>query len=129
MRQPRRRTAVNDYPPDWPAIATAIKDAAGWQCVRCSHPHDVETCYVLTVHHLDLDKANCRWWNLAALCQRCHLSVQARVVMERPWMFEHSEWFKPYVAGYYAMTVLGVDLDRGAVMARLEELLYLGRVA
>lgn len=83
---------------------------------------------MLTVHHLDLDKANCRWWNLAALCQRCHLSVQARVVMERPWMFEHSEWFKPYVAGYYAMTVLGVDLGRAAVIARLEELLELGRV-
>src|SRR5262245_6663119 len=36
---------------------------------------------ILTVHHLTGDKADCRWWNLAALCQRCHLSVQGRVNM------------------------------------------------
>ncbi|GAH88897.1 unnamed protein product, partial [marine sediment metagenome] len=28
---------------------------------------------MLTVHHLDGNKANCEDWNLAALCQRCHL--------------------------------------------------------
>lgn len=61
---------------------------------------------ILTVHHLDGDKANCRWWNLAALCQRCHLEIQAKVVMERVYPFPHSEWFKPYVAGYYAFVYL-----------------------
>jgi hypothetical protein len=61
---------------------------------------------ILTVHHLDGDKANCRWWNLAALCQRCHLEVQAKVVMERIYPHEHSEWFKPYAAGYYAFVYL-----------------------
>lgn len=80
---------------------------------------------ILTVHHLDEDKANCRWWNLVALCQRCHLSMQKRVVMDRPYHYEHSEWFQPYAAGFYAFKYLGEDLSREEVMARLPELLKL----
>lgn len=80
---------------------------------------------ILTVHHLDGDKANCRWWNLAALCQRCHLTVQGRVQMARVYPWSHSYWFRPYVAGYYAWVYLGEDLTRPQVEARLEELLAL----
>ena len=120
---------VCGYPSDWPDIARRTKDEAGWVCVRCGHEHDIANGYVLTVHHVDLDKTNCRWWNLAALCQRCHLSVQARVKLNRPWMFEHSEWFKPYVAGWYAYSYLGEDLMREDVEARLDELLALERIA
>ncbi len=50
---------------------------------------------ILTVHHLDGNKANCRWWNLAALCQRCHLTIQGRVDMRRIYPWPHSEWFRP----------------------------------
>ena len=120
---------MNDYPANWPAIAKATKDAAGWRCVRCDHRHDVPSGHVLTVHHLDGDKANCRWWNLAALCQRCHLHIQGTVVMEQPFIYEHSAWFKPYVAGFYAWKYLGEDLTREAVEARMGELLALERVA
>jgi hypothetical protein len=70
---------------------------------------------VLTVHHLRLGsdaKRDLRWWNLAALCQRCHLSIQGKVQMERVWPHEHSEWFKPYAAGWYAWSYLGEDLTR-----------------
>lgn len=28
------------YPADWKAIAKAVKDAAGWRCVRCGHQHE-----------------------------------------------------------------------------------------
>lgn len=85
---------------------------------------------ILTVHHLDGDKANVRWWNLAALCQRCHLEIQSRVVMERVYPHEHSEWFKPYVSGYYAAVYLNeADLSREEVMGRLDELLALERQA
>ena len=80
---------------------------------------------VLTVHHFDGVKANCRWWNLGALCQRCHLSVQTRVIMEREWHHEHTAWFRPYVAGYYAYSLLGQDLSREQTEERLEELLTL----
>lgn len=121
------RKSISDYPDNWPEIAKAVKDAAGWHCVRCGHEHDPAAGYCLTVHHLDLDPANCRWWNIPALCQRCHLQIQARVVMERQWLFEHTDWFKPYVAGYYAYTVLGEDLDRNETAARLDELLSIGQ--
>jgi hypothetical protein len=80
---------------------------------------------VLTVHHLDNDKANCRWWNLAALCQRCHLEIQGRVRMDRRWLHEHSLWFRPYVAGYYALVYGGEELSRAQVDERLDELLAL----
>jgi 5-methylcytosine-specific restriction endonuclease McrA len=67
----------NAYPGGWATIATHTKDAAHWNCENCGHPHDPETGHTLTVHHLDGDKANCAGWNLVALCQRCHLSIQA----------------------------------------------------
>lgn len=121
------RRSVADYPDNWPEIARATKNAAGWRCVRCDHEHDPKAGYCLTVHHLDLDPSNNRWWNLAALCQRCHLSIQAKVIMERPYMFEHTDWFKPYVAGYYAYIVAGEDLSRTVVEAHMEELLALGQ--
>jgi 5-methylcytosine-specific restriction endonuclease McrA len=119
---PRRSKA--DYPPDWPEIALRVKTEAGWQCVRCGHAHEVETGYVLTVHHLDLDPSNSRWWNLLPLCQRCHLRIQSKVILERPWLYEHSEWFAPYVAGYYAHRA-GLPEDRAWVMEHLNELLFM----
>ncbi len=122
------RKSKGEYPPNWKEIANQVKEEAGWKCVRCNHPHDPEAGYCLTVHHLDIDPSNCRWWNIPALCQRCHLTIQAKVVMERQWMFEHSEWFKPYVAGWYAFKYLGQDLSRDEVMGRIDELLSLERV-
>lgn len=117
------RRARGEYPPDWHEIAARVKDEAGRKCVRCGHGHHVASGHVLTVHHLDGDKSNCRWWNLAALCQRCHLTIQGRVDMEREWMFEHSPWFKPYVAGFYAHRA-GLPDDRDSVAKRMDE--YLG---
>lgn len=83
---------------------------------------------ILTVHHLRLGhdaKRDLRWWNLVALCQRCHLQVQGKVLLERIWPWEHSGWFKPYAAGWYAHSYLGEDLTREQVEARMDELLAL----
>jgi hypothetical protein len=80
---------------------------------------------ILTVHHLDGVKHNCRWWNLAALCQRCHLQIQGKVQMERVYPWPHSEWFRPYVAGYYAWVYLGEEINRAEAEARMDELLAL----
>ena len=82
---------------------------------------------ILTTHHLNGVKHDCRWWNLAALCQRCHLAIQGRVVMDRVYVLEHSEWFKPYAAGWYASSYLGEELSREETMERLDELLALER--
>ena len=118
------RKSTGDYPENWDEIAKVVKDEASWKCVRCEHIHAPEDGYTLTVHHLDLNPANCAWWNIPALCQRCHLSIQNKDVMERHWMFEHSEWFKPYVAGYYAHSV-GLIETKEYVLANLKDLLIL----
>lgn len=84
----------NSYPTDWPEIAQQIKDDAGWQCEHCGHDHDPEAGYCLTVHHLDGDKSNCTRQNLVALCQRCHLHIQAvyqpgqQSFIKYPWAVE-----------------------------------------
>lgn len=143
-----RLTIRGEYARDWPDIADRAKAQAGHRCVRCGHPDGdrmfggarvLKQCTVecthlrdgklrmLTVHHLDGDKGNNRWWNLLALCQACHLSVQARVIPERPWLFAHTPWFRPYVAGFYAWYHGGLNLTRAEVEARMDELLALGQ--
>lgn len=128
----------NTYPDNWNEIAQACKGAAQWRCVRCGHRHDpkgVLSCddhcdttrhlggpyrpRCLTVHHIDGRKDNCRWRNLAALCQICHLHIQGKVKVERIYLFEHSDWFKPYVAGYYAH-LRELPGDRETVFQTLE---------
>jgi len=70
---------MGEYPANWDEIATRVKTAAGWRCEHCNHLHEFPG-WVLTVHHLDMDPANCAPENLVALCQRCHLHWQARFV-------------------------------------------------
>lgn len=84
---------------------------------------------ILTVHHFDGNKANCEWWNLLCLCQRCHLQIQTRVNPHQPYMFEHSAWLRPYVAGFYAFKYRNLQLTRHEVEDRLESLLALERIA
>lgn len=92
----------------------------------CHHPKDGKLRQ-LTVHHLDGDKANCRWWNLLALCQKCHLRIQGAVIPERPFLWEHSDWFKPYAAGFYAYWYGNRTLKRETVLRRLDAFLALGQ--
>lgn len=115
-----------EYPSNWKEVAKQVKDDAGWQCVRCGYPHDPKAGYCLTVHHLDCDKSNCKWWNTVALCQRCHLQIQGRVIMQRAWLLPHSEWFKPYVAGYYAYINNLPDYYE-YVMANMDSLIAIGQ--
>ena len=84
---------------------------------------------ILTVHHLNGRKFDCRWWNLAALCQRCHLTIQGKVQMERVYPFEHSDWFKPYAAGWYAYAYQGREITRDEAEADLDSYLALERIA
>lgn len=84
---------------------------------------------ILTVHHMDGDKANCEWFNLLPLCQRCHLQIQGKVNPEIPYFLEHSAWAKPYVAGFYAKKYESKILTRAEVMVRLDELLAYERLA
>lgn len=136
------------YPDDWPEISRRVRDEAGNRCVRCGHPEGDKvvagiksyarcdsSCThprdwklrALTVHHLDGDKANVRWWNLLALCQACHLHVQSIVVVERPWLFDHSPWFVPYVCGFYAHYYGELEITRAEALADPERWLQMGQ--
>lgn len=85
-------TPDNDYPPDWPQIAARIKRSARWRCEHCGERHNREAGRMLTVHHLDGNKANCHWTNLVALCQVCHLHIQARWRPGQQWLFQPPLW-------------------------------------
>ncbi len=78
---------------------------------------------ILTVHHLDGNKANDEWANTLALCQRCHLEIQGKVDPRVPWFLEHSTWFKPYAAAWYAKKYEGKIITREEAEERMEELL------
>jgi len=99
--------SVGQYPKDWPELANRIKDEAGWKCERCKHGHAPLAGYSLTVHHLDHDKSNEARWNLAALCQRCHLQLESMslyqiyMLTQQANMFGFNatwlEWRIPYI--------------------------------
>jgi len=82
------------YPQDWPQIAYAIKERAGWRCIVCHHAHDRQAGYTLTVHHRDGNPMNNAPSNTLALCQRCHMiaaGIQARYGprhAEQPTLFD-----------------------------------------
>jgi 5-methylcytosine-specific restriction endonuclease McrA len=72
-----------DYHPDWKNISRKIiYDRAGNRCELC--PAENKKAHwktgsqvVLTVHHIDGDIINNHPKNLIALCQRCHLRLDA----------------------------------------------------
>ncbi|MGI0092072.1 MAG: HNH endonuclease [Nitrososphaerales archaeon] len=110
----RKGAESGEYPKDWDLIAYKIKALKGWCCERCgrSHEKDGAQGFVLTVHHLTGEKFLCEEWNLAALCQRCHLHVQNKVDFYRvPQIFDwlsleysplktHSAWMARHIKGY-----------------------------
>lgn len=78
------------YPSNWTEIAQAVKIDADWRCVgspaypdcRAEHGHEhpvTGSRVVITVGHRDHDPANCARENLAAWCQRCHLTYDAEL--------------------------------------------------
>lgn len=120
-----RKHPQSRYPRNWAAIAGRAKTRAGWRCVRCGHPqkpdgtqlpcdahctHDpvppgtpVNAIHrVLTVHHMDGNRANNTWWNLAVLCQRCHLTIQSTLDLDQAVLIPdlHGDWLTPYLQGY-----------------------------
>lgn len=115
------RRFTNDYNPDGKEKRRAARESVGYKCIRCASPSVLGR--ILTTHHFDGNKANDAWWNLLPLCQVCHLQVQSRVDPETPWFLPHSEWIKPYVAGFYAHKYEGRMITLEEAMARMDVLL------
>ena len=111
----------NDYNDDGKAKRKAARESVGNKCIRCGSPSVPGK--ILTTHHFDGDKANDEWWNLLPLCQVCHLSIQGRVDPNIPYFLEHSDWLKPYIAGFYAWKYEGRTITRHEAIERMDELL------
>lgn len=104
-----KRTKQGDYPSYWPLMSKQVKAIEGWCCERCGvrNNEDSPDGTMLTVHHLDGNKMNCEWWNLAALCQRCHLRIQSRVDFYRETLDGvHSLWLARHIKGYNVEALL-----------------------
>lgn len=104
------------YPPNWDAIAYQVKKNNHWHCERCHHKNDSSTNHVLTVHHLDGNRENNEPWNLAALCQCCHLHIQQfnlktlLLIYDSPGIFGNNEpWLKSHIAGIREAVLFGVS--------------------
>lgn len=69
-----------NYHPKWKLISKLIRfKRANNKCEWCGaenkQPHPITgSKVVLTVAHIDRNRNNNRFHNLAALCQRCHLN-------------------------------------------------------
>ncbi len=116
------RRFTNDYNADGKEKRHQARASAGNKCLRCGSPSVPGR--ILTTHHFDGDKSNDRWWNLLPLCQVCHLKFQAKVDPEHPYFLEHTEWLKPFVAGFYAAKYERLpDITREEAERRMDELL------
>jgi hypothetical protein len=88
---PIREENKKRYPPEWPEISARIRfERAGNRCegspgfypdcrAENGKPHPVTgSKVVLTVAHLNHTPEDCRDENLMAMCQRCHLTYDAK---------------------------------------------------
>lgn len=74
------------YPKNWKEISLRIRnERAKGRCEFCKiayngEPHPVTgSKVILTVAHLNHTPEDCRDENLAAMCQRCHLTYDAEI--------------------------------------------------
>lgn len=54
-------------------------------------------------------------------------TIQGKVIPERPFLWEHSEWFKPYAAGFYAFWFARMDITREEVEGAVDAYLAVGQ--
>lgn len=80
---PIRKERLAEYPADWKAISARVRARNGGWCEFCQIAKNGElhpvtgSKVVLTCAHLDHDHTHGRDEDLAALCQRCHLTYDA----------------------------------------------------
>lgn len=70
------------YPKNWQEIRAKVLKRAGNSCELCPainyKPHwKTKSKVILTIHHVNFDTNDNRMCNLLALCQRCHIKLDA----------------------------------------------------
>jgi 5-methylcytosine-specific restriction endonuclease McrA len=80
---PIRPEMKDRYPKNWKEISERIKERDGNKCVFCGaenyKPNPITgSMVILTVAHMDHIPENIGDDNLKALCQRCHLTYDAK---------------------------------------------------
>ena len=79
---PIKKENKSRYPSNWKQIRMEILDRAGNKCEFCGiENHTINergSKVVLTIAHLDNIPEHCEPSNLRALCQKCHLSYDAK---------------------------------------------------
>ena len=83
IKMPISKEKKKLYPADWKQISARIREKAKNKCEFCGaenyKPHPITgSKVVLTVAHLDHTPQNCSDENLRALCQKCHLTYDAK---------------------------------------------------
>ncbi len=68
------------YPKNWKDISLKIRKRYHHRCQRCFT--ESKPKWVLTVHHLNMNPADCCLSNLVLLCQKCHLHIQSKGRMD-----------------------------------------------
>lgn len=68
------------YPANWKEISLRIRKRYHYKCQRCFTKSKPK--FILTVHHLDINPVNCNLSNLVLLCQKCHLHIQSKGIMD-----------------------------------------------
>ena len=70
------------YPKDWKQIRQRVLERAGNKCEFCGIENyairENGSKVVLTIAHLDNVPEHCEMSNLRALCQKCHLTYDAK---------------------------------------------------
>ena len=93
--------STKTYPDNWKQLSEDRKAEVGHKCERCNvrDSHDPKDGNCLTVHHLVPDTTINETWNLAALCQRCHLHMK-NVNLYQGYLFEITGWLKWHLDGF-----------------------------
>lgn len=116
------------YPPDWPAIALAHKEAASWTCQRCGaqrgqqirNRHGDLVDVTITVAHLQHDPWN-RNASLEVLCSRCHLLYDASqsAFKRRQMQRARGQLLLPGIEPWYLLSSEGDNSDKRKKAGRL----------